>query len=249
MSVGERFASASAAALLRQLPSVRILISDAIASAVDPYPTPLRESSRRVPARVPTFRESRRPRLHRARTRRAGRRRAGLHEADHRLPLKARKAVKSGDAERVNHRMRAAADHHIRIPATENGRPHRSPACWRRKPSGSSIAGPRAPVRSARCDSGMFGSCSSSRVTFISSIEDGPLHHVEGRVVRLPRRQGAVVKASNRAILRRCRDKFQRDPGRAFVPSSLAAFQACAHAASANCVLRPTPLCGARSET
>ena len=30
-------------------------------------------------------------------------------------------------------------------------------------------AGPRAPVSSARCDSGMFGSCSSSRTTFIRS--------------------------------------------------------------------------------
>ena len=32
------------------------------------------------------------------------------------------------------------------------------------------IAGPRAPVRSARCDSGMFGSCSNSRMTFIARM-------------------------------------------------------------------------------
>ena len=106
-------------------------------------------------------------------------------------------------------------------------------------------AGPRAPVSSARCDSGMFGSCSSSRMTFISSRRDlGPLHRVDRASPRLPRRQGGggvrveVERAFAGAEVDADAIEIELVPRRA--PPI---FHACAHAASANCVLRPAPSC------
>ena len=84
-------------------------------------------------------------------------------------------AVEPGDAERMNHRMRPAADHHIGIAAAKDlrGFPDRLRAGGT---GGEAIqrAGRGRPLSRARCESGMFGSCSTSRVTFINSIASSP---------------------------------------------------------------------------
>ena len=55
------------------------------------------------------------------------------------------------------------------------------------------IAGPRAPVRRARCDSGMLGSCSSSRMAFMHSVATSAhLHGIDRRVRPAPRSQGGA---------------------------------------------------------
>ena len=160
-------------------------------------------------------------------------------------------AVEAGHAERVDHRVRAAADHDVGVAAAEDlGRladrlragGARGEAVHRR-PAG---AGEQRQVR-------------QRHVRLLLQLAHdvhplqrdlGPLHRVDlrSRPASTPSGRRWCTRR-NRASLRRSRGRCRRDRGRASPRSSPAIFHACAHAASANCVLRPAVACCVASAT